>query len=138
MPKVLIKRDNGDAFYSETIYMEGNPLPKEGGMKLSPDDLVDGKPVREWPVGVFTIRDVELSTQSRFTDWSIDTLKVELDVDLSRDAALAMNSELFLEERKGEKARDAFVKEIEDAGSYRNLSKETAAFIRRCLNRDDS
>jgi hypothetical protein len=57
--KVLIKREDGAAFYSETQEQPGGTY-LEGGRQLSPDDVVDGKAVRDWPSGVFTVQTVEL------------------------------------------------------------------------------
>lgn len=59
MPLVLIVRSDGAAFISETTYVGGNPLPREGGRRLSPDDLVDGKAVRDWPAGIHTVHKLE-------------------------------------------------------------------------------
>lgn len=54
MPLVLMKRKDGAAFISVTEQM-GPDEHREGGAKLAPDDIVDGKPVCDWPAGVFTV-----------------------------------------------------------------------------------
>ena len=72
MPKVLMKRADGAAFLQEVEQFEdGTHL--EGGMRLGANDVVDGVPIRDWPVGVFTINSVE----SRISDWTRDTLEAE-------------------------------------------------------------
>lgn len=78
MPLVLIKRESGEAFISitEQISLDEHI---EGGRPLSPDDVVDGKKVRDWPVGVFTVKELvrnEERASERLTDWSRDTIQI--------------------------------------------------------------
>lgn len=75
MPLVLIKRDDGTAFISETIYVEGEPLPWEGGRQLAPDEIVDGKKVSDWPVGVFTVHQIN----DRLSDWNDESVEIQDD-----------------------------------------------------------
>lgn len=53
--KVLIKRDDGFALYSEVEEFEDGGH-SEGGRQLTPDDIVDGKAIRDWPTGVFNVK----------------------------------------------------------------------------------
>jgi hypothetical protein len=72
MPKVLIVRADGAAFLQETEQFEDGSH-SEGGTRLRPNDIVDGVPIRDWPVGVHTISSLE----SRIGDWTRDTLEAE-------------------------------------------------------------
>lgn len=67
MTTVLVKREDGDAFLQVVVYHDDGSH-SEGGRKLSPDEMVDGKRVRDWPVGVHAIQNV-LRGVNRFTDW---------------------------------------------------------------------
>lgn len=77
MQRVLIVREDGAAFLQEVEQISPDEH-REGGAQLAPDDVVDGKKVRDWPVGVFTVKSV-ISTglESRISDWNADTLESE-------------------------------------------------------------
>jgi hypothetical protein len=68
--RVLVKNENGAFFGFADVTQERIA---EGITPLSPDDLVDGKKVKDWPVGVHKIRTVEFANGERVTDWSADT-----------------------------------------------------------------
>ena len=81
MPTVLIKREDGTAFISFTNQTADGW--EEGGARLSPDDVVDGKKVKDWPAGVFTVNHVIWEgALERFTDWNAKNLDVEGDDDV--------------------------------------------------------
>jgi hypothetical protein len=57
--RVLIKNENG-AFVG--VADVNDERIAEGTFPVSDNDLVDGKPVADWPVGVHAIRKVEFAT----------------------------------------------------------------------------
>lgn len=72
MTKTLIKRADGTAFYSEVIQLTPDHH-LEGTTQLTPDDVVDGRRIADWPVGVHCISTLE----SRISDWTANTLEAE-------------------------------------------------------------
>jgi len=72
MPRVLIVRTDGAAFLQETEQF-GDRGHSEGGTQLGPSDVVDGIPIRDWPIGVHNVNGLE----SRISDWDRDTLEAE-------------------------------------------------------------